>query len=167
MQVGQRVLRAGQQDDVRFLNLVDVAGIIGIEARVHIQDVEVGKVRHTFQQDDGDIDFAVLPGVCLHIQGDGVFFFYLDVTEPGDNAYDGEAGQLFQYRPSFFKQRRVSAEFIDDDTFHLCPFFWFEQCDSTVNRAEYTAPVDIGNQVGGGVCLYRHPHVGDIAVAQV
>jgi len=43
LKIRKCIFRAGEQDDICFFYLVDIVRIIGIEARVHIQYVEVGE----------------------------------------------------------------------------------------------------------------------------
>ena len=167
LKIRKCIFRAGEQDDICFFYLVDIVRIIGIEARVHIQYVEVGEIRHSFQQDDRHVDFSVPVSIVFHIEGDRIFFFDFDIAKPRNHTYYRHTGQVLDNLPAIVKKRCISPEFIDNDPFHQNSFFRLQKGDCSVNRSENAASVYVGNQKGGRSCLLGHPHIGDVSVAQV
>ena len=167
LQVSQGVFRTGQQDDVSPFHLADVVGIVSIEARIHRQHVEIGKVGHVLQENDGHIDLAGTIPVAFHVEDDRILLFDLDVPEIGNHTDYGQSGQLFQQLASLGKQGDVAPELVDDDPLHLLTLFRCEEGDRAIHRTEHATPVDVGHQVGSCIHGHSHAHVGDVAVAQV
>ena len=109
LKIRECIFRAGEQDDICFFYLVDIVRIIGIEARIHIQYVEVGEIRHSFQQDDRHVDFSVPVSIVFHIEGDRIFFFNFDIAKPRNHTYYRHTGQVLDNLPAIVKKRCISG----------------------------------------------------------
>ena len=44
IQIGQSAFRTGQQDDIRFHQLVRIVGVEQVYTRIALQDIEVGEI---------------------------------------------------------------------------------------------------------------------------
>ena len=116
---------------------------------------------------DCHIDPVAVRLPAFRIQGDRIFLFNPDIRKVGDDTRHRYSRKLLHQLLPGFKKADIPSEFIDDDPFYQSPLFRTEQLDRSVNRPEYTSPVDVGHQVCSSTYSHSHPHIGNIPVTQV
>src|SRR5262245_34313305 len=143
-QIGDCVLRAGNNDEVDRPTCIRLTQILQRHARNAFQRIEVRVIRNVRQPDHADSKrsctaFMILErNTVLLINAQG-----LDVWK---HSKAGPARAFFEKLRTAGKQSHVASKTVDDETTNQIPFFVLEKSQRPDNRCKDTTPIDIGDK---------------------
>ena len=115
----------------------------------------------------GNVDIALGGSqVFSLLQRHAVFVFQIHL-QPRHNAQHRHAGQVFYLLNTRVKQRNIATKFIDDDPFHPRPLAIVQKRQRAVDGGKDAASVNVRHEEHRALRHFGHPHVDDIAIAQV
>ena len=164
-EIRDRGLGAGQDDEVRALQLRRTVRIADTNARNTRKCGKIGKIGQPRQLDHRNIHERKC---AFRFQTLGKAVLIVDV-EPSvrHNAYDRPAGQLLelcQTRPEDF---HIAAEFVDDKAADARLLVLVQQLDRAVERGEHAAAVDVPDEQHRCVHELRKSHVHDVVLLEI
>ena len=106
-------------------------------------------------------------GVLQRLVRQTVFFWQAMLPPHGQHRYRGHTGQVFQHVRRRCQQCGVTAELVEHKAFEQAALLRGQQCPRAIQVRKRAAPVNVGYQQASGVAVQCHPHVHDVAGAQV
>src|SRR5262245_7081891 len=140
-QIGDRVLRARNNQEVDRPTCIRFTQILQRHTRDALQRIEVRVVRNVRQSDHADSKHSCAAFVFL--ERNTVFLINAQGLDVWKDAKAGPARALFEKLRTAGKQSQVASKTVDDETTNQIPFFVVEKSERPDNRSKDTTPIDI------------------------